>query len=122
MLRIIYIDFKKEFNDKDPKFKVGDHAKISKYKNISAKGYTLNWSGEVFVVSKIKNTVPWTYVINDLNGEEIIGTLYEKELEKTNQQEFRIERVIKRKGDKLYVKWKGYDSSFNSWIDKKDLV
>ena len=63
-----------------------------------------------------------TYVINDLNGEEIIGTFYEKELQKTNQQEFRIEKVIKRKGDKLYVKWKGYDNSFNSWIDKKDLV
>ena len=62
-----------------------------------------------------------TYVINDLNGEEIIGTFYEKELQKTNQQEFRIEKVIKRKGDKLYVKWKGYDSSFNSWIDKKRL-
>ena len=77
---------------------------------------------EVFVVSKIQNTVPWTYVINDLSGEEIIGTFYEKELQKTNQQEFRIEKVIKRKGDKLYVKWKGYDSSFNSWIDKKDLV
>ena len=90
MLRIIYIDFKKEFNDKDPKFKVGDHVKISKYKNISAKGYTPNWSEEVFVVSKIKNTVSWTYVINDLNGEEIIGTFYEKELQKTNQQEFRI--------------------------------
>ena len=72
------IDFKKEINDKDPKFKVGDHVKISKYKNIFAKGYTPNWSEEVFVVSKIKNTVPWTYVINDLNGEEIIGTFYEK--------------------------------------------
>ena len=63
-----------------------------------------------------------TYVINDLNGEEIIGTFYGKELQKTNQQEFRIEKVIKKKGNKLYVKWKGYDSSFNSWIDKKDLV
>ena len=73
-------------------------------------------------VSKIKTTVPWTYVINDLNGEQIIGTFYEKELQKTNQEEFRIEKVIKRKDDKLYVKWKGYDSSFNSWIDKKDLV
>ena len=61
-------------------------------------------------------------VINDLKGEEVIVTLYEKELQKTNQQEFRIEKVIKRKGDKLYVKWKGYDNSFNSWIDKKDLV
>ena len=117
-----YIDFKKESNDKDPKFKVGNHVRISKYKNIFAKGYTPNWSEEVFVVSKIKSTVPWTYVINDLNGEEIIGTFYEKELQKTNQKEFRIEKVIKRKGDKLYVKWKGYDNSFNSWIDKKDLV
>ena len=118
-----YIDFKKEVNDKDLKFKVGNHVRISKYKNIFAKGYTPNWSEEVFVISKIKNTVPWTYVINNLNGEEIIGTFYEKELQKTNQKEFRIEKVIKRKGDiKLYVKWKGYDNSFNSWIDKKDLV
>ena len=115
------IDFKKEVNDKDPKFKVGDHVRISKYKNIFAKGYTPNWSEKVFVVRKIKNTVPWTYVISDLNGEEIIGTFYGKELQKTNQ-EFRIEKVIKRKGDKSYVKWKGYDNSFNSWIDKKDLV
>ena len=117
-----YIGFKKEVNDKDPKFKVGDHVRISKYKNIFAKGYTPNWSEEVFIVSKIKNTVPWTYVINDFNGEEIIGTFYEKELLKTNQQKSRIEKIIKKKGDKLYVKWKGYDSSFNSWTDKKDLI
>ena len=99
-----YIVFKKEVNDKDPKFKIGDHVRISKYKNIFAKGYTPNWSEEVFVIKKVKNTVPWTYVINDLNGGEIIGTFYEKELQKTNQQKFRIEKVIKRKGDKLYVK------------------
>ena len=71
-----YIDFKKEANDKDPKFKVGDHVRISKCKNISAKGYMPNWSEEVFVVSKIKNTVPWTYVINTLNGEEITGIIF----------------------------------------------
>ena len=59
--------------------------------------------------------------INDLNGEKIIGAFYEKELQKTNQQEFRIEKLIKRKGDKLYVNWKGYNNLFNSWIDKKDL-
>ena len=64
-----YIDFEKELNNKDPEFKVGDHVRISKYKNIFAKGYTPNWSENVFVVSKIKNTVPWAYVINDLNGE-----------------------------------------------------
>ena len=109
-------------NDKYPKFKVGDHVRISKYKNIFAKGYTPNCSEEVFVTKKVKNKVPWTYVINDLNGNEIIWTFYGKELQKTNQQEFWIEKVIKRKGDKLYVKWKGYDSSFNSWIDKKDLI
>ena len=117
-----YIDFKREVNDKDPKFKVGNHVNISKYKNIFAKGYTPNWSEEVFVIKKVKNTVPWTYVITDLKGEEIIGTFYEKELQKTNQQKFRIEKIIKTKGDKLYVKWKGYDNSFNSWIDQKDLV
>ena len=117
-----YINTSKEINNKDPKFKVGDHVRISKYKNIFAKGYMPNWSAEVFVIKKIKNTIPWTYVINDLNGEEIIGTFYEKELQKTNQEEFRIEKVIRRKGDKLHVKWKGYDNSFNSGIDKKDIV
>ena len=117
-----YVDFEKEVNDKDPTFKVGDHVRIFKYKNIFAKGYTPNWSAEVFVIKKVKNTVPWTYIINDLNSEEFIGTFYEKELQKTKQKEFRIEKVIRRKGNKLYVKWKGYDNSFNSWINKKDLV
>ena len=69
-----YINFKKEINDKNPTFKVGDYVRISKYKNIFAKGYMPNWPEEIFVINKIKNTVPWTYVINDLNGEEIIGT------------------------------------------------
>ena len=75
----------KDVNDKDPKFKVRDHVRISKYKNIFAKGYPPNWSEEVFVIKEVKNTVPWTYVINDLNGDEIIGTFYEKELQKINQ-------------------------------------
>ena len=84
-----YVDSKKEVNDKDPKFKVGDCVRISRYTNILAKGYTPNWSEEVFVVNTFKNTVPWTYVINDFNGEEIIGTFYEKELKrliKTNSE------------------------------------
>ena len=117
-----YIDFKKEVNDKNLKFKVGDQVRISKYKNIFAKGYMPNWSEEIFIIKKIKNTVPWTYVINDLNGEEIIGKFYENELQKTKQNEFRVEKVIKKKGDILYLKWKGYDNSFDSWIDKKDIV
>ena len=86
------------------------------------KGYSRNWSEDVFVVSKIKNRVPWTYVVSDLNGEEITGRFYEKELQKTSQEKSRIEKVLKRKGDKLYVKSKGYDNRFNSWIDKKDLI
>ena len=109
-----YIDFKKEISNKDPKFKVGDNVRICKYKNIFTKGYISNCSEEIFIIKKIKNTVPQTYVINDLNGEEIIGTFYENELQDTRQNEFRIEKAIKRKGDKLYVKWKGYDNSFNS--------
>ena len=92
-----YIDFKKELNDKDPKFKVGDCVRISKYKNIFAKGYTPNWPEEVFSIKKVKNTVPWKYGINDLKGEEIIGIFYERELQKTNQQKRRIEKAIKNK-------------------------
>ena len=115
-------EYNEESNEKDPEFKVGNHVKISKYKSIFAKEYSPNWSEEVYVIKKIKSTVPWTYVISDLNGEEIIGSFYEKELQKTNQKAFRIEKVIKRKRNKLYVKWKGYNKSFNSWIDKKDLI
>ena len=74
------------------------------------------------MIKEVKNTVPWTYVINDLNGEEIVGTFYEKELQETKKKEFRIEKIINRKSDKLYVKWKGYNNSFNSWVDKKDIV
>ena len=91
-----YIDFNKDVNDKDPKFKVGDHVRISIYNNMFAKRYTPNWSEEVFVIKNVKNTIQWTYVITDLNGEEIIETFYEEELQKTNQQEFRMEKIIKR--------------------------
>ena len=66
--------------------------------------------------------MPWTYIVSDLNGEEIIGTFYKKELQKANLKEFRVEKVIKKKSDNLYVNWKGYDNSFNSWIDKEDIV
>ena len=81
-----YAEYSKDFNKKGPKFKVNDHVRISKYKNIFAKGYVPNWSEEFFIVNEIKNTVPWTYTISDLNGEKVIGTFYEKELQKTNQK------------------------------------
>ena len=73
------------------------------------------------MIKKAKSTILLTHVISDLNGEGIVWTFYEKELQKANQKEFRIEKVIKRKSDKLYFKWKGYDNLFNFWIDKKDI-
>ena len=117
----VYFDFNKGKNKEGPKFKVGDHVRISKYKNIFVKGFAPNWSEEFSVIEKVKNTVPWTYVISNFHGEEIVRTFYEKESQKTNQKEFRVEKVLK-KGNKLYVKWKGYDNSFNSWIDKKGIA
>ena len=105
-----YIDYSKEVNNKDLKFQADDHVRISKYKNIFDKGYTPNWSDGVFVIKEVKNAIPWTYAISNLNGEKIIETFYEKELQKTNQQKFRIEKVIRKKGNKLYVKYKGYDN------------
>ena len=87
-----------------------------------AKGYAPNWSEEIFVIKEVKNTVPQTYIVNDLNGEELVGIFYEKELQKTNQEKFKIEKTIKGKENKLYVKWKCYDNAFNSWTGRKDFV
>ena len=74
----VFVEYSEESNKKDPKFKVGDNVRISKYKSTFAKGYIPDWSEEVFVVKIIRNTVPWTYLISDLNGEEIVGIFYEK--------------------------------------------
>ena len=106
----IYTNFKRENNYKDPTFTVGEYVRISKYKNIFAKGYVPKWSEEVFVIKQLKNTVPWAYLIEDPNGGKIIGTFYKKRITNT--------KVNKRKSNKLYVKWKGHDNSFNSWLDK----
>ena len=105
----------KKNKNRNPKFKFGDNVRISKYKNISTEDYAPNWSEEVFVIKKIKNTVPWTYVISYLNREEIVETFYKKEFQEKNQKEFRIEKARKRKDNKLYAESKSYDSS----IDKK---
>ena len=80
-----YAQYNESSNEKDPKFTVGDYVRIPKYKDIFAKRYILNWSEEVLIIRKIKNTVPWTYVISDLNGEEIDGTLYVQELQKKSK-------------------------------------
>ena len=103
-IKIKPVDVKSRKYKKDSKFKVDDHVRILKCKNIFAKGYTPNWSDVVLVIKKVKNNVPSTYVTIDLKGEEVVGTFYKKELQKTNRKEFRIEKVKKRKGDKLNVK------------------
>ena len=88
--QITYFESSKETNYQEPKFKTGDIVRILKYKNLFAKGYVPNWSEEVFMIKKVKNTVPLTYVISDLKGEEIVGKFQEKELQKTNEKEFRL--------------------------------
>ena len=113
-----------EFGDKTlvPKFSIGDNVRITKKTNLLDKGYTQRWTEEVSKISKIQLTIPVTYIITDYNGEEIQGSFYEQELQKTAQDTFRIEKVLKRQGDKCQVKWMEYPKSFNSWIDTKTIV
>ena len=111
-----------EIHDIKPKFSVGDKVRISKKKKTFEKGYTTRWTEEIFTIVEVKHTSPVTYRIADLNGEEIKGTFYEPELQKTSQELFRIEKVIKRGKKKSLVKWKSYSNDFNSWVDNKDIV
>ena len=104
------------------KISIGDNVRITKKKKIFDKVYTQRWTEEVFKISKIQLTIPVTYKITDYDGEEIQGSFYEQELQKTTQDTFRIEKVLKRKGDKSLVKWVGYNDSFNSWVDNKAMV
>ena len=108
--------------DKTKKIKIGDTVRINKYKRKTFdKGYTPNWTEEVFVIDEIRPTDPITYKIKALNGEEIEGTFYREELQKTDQTIFRIEKVIQKTKDKALVKCKGYPDGFNSWVSLKDL-
>ena len=117
----MHIDFNKENSKEGSKFKVRGHVKISNYGNRFVKDYVANWFEEAFVIKKVKNSAPWKYVLSDLKGEEFVRTFYEIELQKANQNEFRVKKVIKKAG-KLHVKWKGYNNCFNTWIDKEDKV
>ena len=111
-----------EIHDINPKFSVGDQVRISKKKKTFEKGYTTRWTEEIFTIVEVKRSRPPTYKIADLNGEEIKGSFYEPELQKTSQEIFRIEKVIKRGKKKSLVKWKGYSDDFNSWVDNKGIV
>jgi len=107
---------------KAPKFSIDDNVRITNKKYIFEKGYTPRWTEEVFTVSEVRYTDHITYKLKYFNGKEIKGSFYEQELQKTTQEIFRIEKVIRRKGDKSLVKWLGYPDKFNSWVDNKDLV
>lgn len=104
-------------------FKVGNLVRISKYKHIFAKGYTPNWTTEIFKIKTVQHTSPITYLLIDLNGRDINGTVYAEELQLAKHPNlYLVERIIRRKGNKLYVKWLGFDSHQNSWIDKNDVL
>ena len=108
-----------------PKLKVGDTVRIVKKKSLFEKSFTPGWSEELFTIEEVKPTKPITYKIKDKNGEEVKGTFYEQELQKSKQTIFRIEKVLKRRtknGQKeIYVKWKGYTNTFNSWLPISDI-
>ena len=112
---------------KKPGFHVGDKVRIVKKKKTFEKGFTPNWTEEVFTITQVKKTKPPTYVIQDTKGEEIHGTFYEPELQKSKQTIYRIEKVLKRRANtvtgqkEVYVKWKGYNNNFNSWIPFSNL-
>lgn len=106
-----------------PKFKVGDLVRMSKYKHIFKKGYTPNWTTEVFKIVKVYFTNPITYRLVDLNDQEIKGTIYEPELQLAkNPDLYLVEKILRTRGNKVYVKWLGFDSSHNSWVDKDDVI
>lgn len=114
---------RKDRKIKKGKFKVGDSVRISKYKEAFQKGYTPNWSTEIFSITKVNKTNPITYQIKDRRNQVILGSFYEQELQKTNHPDvYLVEKVMKRKGNKLYVKWLGLGENENSWIDKSSIV
>ena len=107
---------------KKPKFRIGDKVRISKYKRkLFDKGFTPNWTEEIFVINEILYTKPVTYRLVDLQGEAVTGSFYEPELQKNTQEIFRIEKVIRRERKRALVKWRGYPDQFNSWIPMSEL-
>lgn len=121
LLRTVYA--KKIVIRRSPKFKVGSHVRISKYKSIFSKGYTPNWTTEIFRIRKVLYTDPFTYLLEDEKGNEIAGGFYEQEIQKVKYPDaFLVEKIIRRKGDKVYVKWLGFDNTHNSWVNKKDVI
>lgn len=108
---------------KNNKYAVGDHVRISKYRGVFDKGYTPNWSNEIFQIRKVRLTNPTTYLLKDEKGEDILGGFYEMELQKVKHPGvYLVEKVLKKKGNKILVKWLGFNNTHNSWIDKKSIT
>lgn len=123
LLKTVYKQNQTVRLNKDNKFKINDYVRISKFKTIFEKGYTPNWSAEIFRIFKVSPTDPVTYHLADLNGNKIKGCFYAHELQKTKKHEtYLVEKIIKRKGKKVLVKWLGFDDSHNSWVNSRDLV
>ena len=122
---IVRKNYNFEITDKKPKFSIGDKVKVSLSKNTFEKGYTSNWSEQIYVIDDIKTSNVHYYYLKDLSREKLDGTFYQEELLKTNMKEndlYIIEKIIKKVGNKYLVKWKGYDDSFNSYVNKNDIV
>ena len=117
LLNTVYLETKSVGRSK---FKIGEKVRISKYKNLFEKGYTPNWTTEIFTIEKKQLTNPVTYLLVDSQGNSIKGGFYEHELQKTKHPDvFLVEKVLRRKGNKEFVKWLGFDvNNHNSWIDK----
>lgn len=108
---------------KNNKYRIGDKVRISKYREQFSRGYTPNWSSEVFTIKTVKLTNPVSYILEDERNQEIKGAFYNEELQLTEHPNIQlIEKIVRKKGNKFLVKWLGFDSSHNSWIDKKDIV
>ena len=122
---IIRKNFNFEITNKKQKFKIGDKVRVSLLKNTFEKGYTSNWSEQIYVIDDIKTSNVHFYYLKDLNGEKLNGTFYQEELLKTNMKEndlYIIEKIIRKVGDKYLIKWRNYSNDFNSWINKNDIV
>lgn len=113
----------KTVDPRKQKFRVGDRVRISRYRAVFEKGYEPNWSHEVFKVVKVHLTNPRTYLLEDINGEKIKGGFYDYELQLTKHPDtYFIDKVLKRSGNKMFVKWLGLDNQHNSWISKNHVV
>ena len=122
---IVRKNYNFKITDKKSKFSIGDKVRVSLLKNTFEKGYTSNWSEEIFIIYDIKSSNVHYYHLKDLNGNKIDGTFYQEELLKTDMKEndlYIIKRIIKKVGDRYLIKWRNYSNNFNSWIDKNDIV